>query len=82
MEVDHGYIEIFKGLIKEMVACPDEVKTVITQDERGLLLTIDVNPEDRGKIIGKAGETAKALRIVARVVGANHQARISVLING
>jgi predicted RNA-binding protein Jag len=47
----------------------------------GVLLTLDVNREDMGKIIGKDGGTAKALRIILRVVGMKHNARVNLKIN-
>jgi len=46
-----------------------------------LLMTLDVHPEDMGKVIGRAGNTAKAIRILLRVVGMKNNARINLKIN-
>ena len=47
----------------------------------GVLLTLDVNAEDMGKIIGRSGNTAKAIRTLLRVVGMKHDARVNLKIN-
>ncbi len=78
----HPYLSIFTDILKAMVSFPEEVLVNETQDEKGILLTVDTNPQDKGKIIGKQGETAKALRTIVRVIGAANNARVSVIING
>ena len=52
-----------------------------TVDEMGVLLTLTVHPDDMGKIIGRDGNTAKALRTLLRVVGMKHNARVNLKIN-
>ena len=47
----------------------------------GVLMALDVHPEDMGKVIGRAGNTAKAIRILLRVVGMKNNARINLKIN-
>lgn len=78
--VDHPYLSIFPDLVKNMVEFPDDVYCVNTQDERGILVKIHANRSDLGKIIGKAGDTAKALRSIARVIAMAHNAHISIMI--
>jgi predicted RNA-binding protein Jag len=46
-----------------------------------VLLSLDVHPEDMGKIIGRSGNTAKAIRILLRVVGMKNNARVNLKIN-
>ena len=46
-----------------------------------VLLTLDVHAEDMGKIIGRSGNTAKAIRTLLRVVGMKHDARVNLKIN-
>lgn len=57
--------------------------STITQsiDDMGVLLTLQVAPEDMGPIIGKGGETAKAIRHLLRIAGVKQNARVSVKIN-
>ncbi len=47
----------------------------------GILLTVTVAPEDMGSVIGKAGETAKAIRHLVRIAGVKQSCRVSVKIN-
>lgn len=64
-----------------MVDNPNDVKVDRKVDEMGVLLTLDVNPADMGKIIGRQGNTAKAVRTLLRVVGMKHNARVNLKIN-
>ena len=74
--------EIFlENLIKSLVDNPEDVKIQRTVDEMGVLLTLDLNPEDMGKVIGRKGATAKAIRTLLRVVGMKNQARVNLKIN-
>lgn len=52
-----------------------------TTDEMGVLLTLSVAKEGMGKIIGRDGNTAKAIRTILRVVGKRENARINLKIN-
>lgn len=77
-EKDQDFLEfVVKGLVEH----PDEVKINRTVDEMGVLLTLDLNPEDMGKVIGRSGNTAKAIRTLLRVVGMKHNARVNLKIN-
>jgi len=64
-----------------LVDNPDDVKVTRTVDEMGVLLLLDVHPEDMGKIIGRQGATAKAIRTLLRVVGMKNNARVNLKIN-
>lgn len=75
---DVGYL---KSLVRPLVACPDEVSVERTTDERGVLLTLHVNKEDMGKVIGKEGTTASALRKLTRQFGMKNQSRVSIRIH-
>jgi len=68
-------------MVKSLVANPDDVKVDRTVDERGVLLTLDVNPSDIGYVIGKKGQTITALRTLIRIVGAKNDARVTVKVN-
>lgn len=75
---DQEYLE---NLVKGIVAYPDSVTVSRTVDEMGVLMTIDVDKEDMGKVIGRTGNTATAIRTLMRVVGMKNNARINVKIN-
>lgn len=75
---DQAFLEM---VVKALVDHPDSVKINRTVDEMGVLLTLDVHAEDMGKIIGRSGNTAKAIRTLLRVVGMKHDARVNLKIN-
>lgn len=68
-------------VIKALVDNPDEVKISRTVDEMGVLLTLEVGATDMGKIIGRQGNTAKAIRTLLRVVGMKNNSRVNLKIN-
>jgi predicted RNA-binding protein YlqC (UPF0109 family) len=77
-EKDQEFLEfVVKGLVEH----PDDVKIGRSVDEMGVLLTLDLNPDDMGKVIGRSGNTAKAIRTLLRVVGMKHNARVNLKIN-
>ena len=78
MERDQEFLEF---VIKTLVDNPDSVKVSRTVDEMGVLLMLDVHPDDMGKVIGRAGNTAKAIRSLLRVVGLKNNARVNLKIN-
>lgn len=78
MEGDTQFLEF---VIKALVENPNDVKIVRTVDEMGVLMTLTVNPADMGKIIGRSGNTAKAIRTLLRVVGMKNNARVNLKIN-
>lgn len=77
MQQDQEFVEF---VVKSIVDNSDGVKTERTVDEMGVLITLSVSPADMGKIIGKEGRTAKALRTLLRVLGAKHNARVNLKI--
>ncbi len=78
MERDQAFLEY---VVKALVDSPDQVKINRTVDEMGVLLTLEVGKDDMGKVIGRAGATAKAIRVLLRVVGMKHDARVNLKIN-
>ena len=72
--------EFLDFLIRALVDVPDAVKTDRQVDEMGVLLTLKVDPSDMGKIIGRNGQTAKAIRTLLRVVGIKNNARVNLKI--
>ena len=76
-ERDQQFVEF---IIKSIVNNPDTVQVSRTVDELGVLLTVKVDPADMGLLIGRAGSTAKAVRILARIVGMRNNARVNLKI--
>ena len=75
---DQDFLEF---VVKSLVDNPNDVKVTRIVDEMGVLLTLDVNSADMGKIIGRSGNTAKAVRTLLRVVGMKNNARVNLKIN-
>ena len=78
MDQDQAFLEI---IVKAVVNNPDDVKVTRTVDERGVLLTLDINPSDMGYVIGRQGQTARAIRTLLKIVGAKNNARVNLKIN-
>lgn len=74
---DKDFVEY---LVKKLVNDPDAVEISRTVDEMGVLIILKVAKDDMGRIIGKSGQTAKAIRILLRVVGAKNNARVNLKI--
>ena len=75
---DQEYVEY---VVKSIVDHPDDVKVDRSIDEMGVLITLTVNPEDMGQVIGRQGATAKSVRTLLRVIGAKNNARVNLKIN-
>lgn len=74
------YVSVLESVVKGIVDNPQDVAITEKSDEMGILLSLKVNRLDTGKIIGKEGATAKALRTIIRVVGMKQNARVSLKI--
>ncbi|MBI5733077.1 KH domain-containing protein [Candidatus Jorgensenbacteria bacterium] len=75
--VDHEFLEY---LVKSIVDHPDDVKVDRKVDEMGVLLTLRVNAQDMGQVVGRQGSTAKAIRSLLRIVGIKNNARVNLKI--
>ncbi|OGH73794.1 MAG: hypothetical protein A3C90_02320 [Candidatus Magasanikbacteria bacterium RIFCSPHIGHO2_02_FULL_51_14] len=78
MDEDQKFIEY---VVKAIVNNPNDVKSTRIVDERGVLITLDVNPSDMGYVIGRQGQTAHSLRTLLKIVGAKNNARVNLKIN-
>lgn len=76
-EKDKDFLEY---VVKSLVDNPSDVKVDRKVDEMGVLLILKINPADMGKIIGRNGNTAKAIRTLLRVVGMTNHARVNLKI--
>jgi predicted RNA-binding protein YlqC (UPF0109 family) len=78
MEKDVQFLDF---VVKALVEHPEDVKITRTVDEMGVLMNLDVHKDDMGKIIGREGNTAKAIRTLLRVVGMKNNSRVNLKIN-
>lgn len=73
-------LQFLEFVVKQIVNHPEDVVVERKVDEMGVLLTLRANKEDMGQIIGKSGQTAKALRVLLRVIGSKNNARVNLKI--
>lgn len=74
-------VAFLEYVVKALVDNPNDVKIERTVDEMGVLVKLTVNPADMGKIIGRQGNTAKAVRTLLRVIGMKNNSRVNLKIN-
>ncbi len=72
--------EFLEFLVKSIVDHPEDVTVERRVDEMGVLLSLRVNREDMGQVVGRQGATANAIRSLLRIVGVKHDARVNLKI--
>ena len=77
----HQDKEFLEFIVKSIVGNPDKVAADREVDERGVLLTLNIDPSDMGYVIGRRGQTAQAIRTLLKIVGAKNNARVNLKIN-
>lgn len=75
MEAEVSFLQY---VVENLVANPDDIEIVRTEDELGVLLTMKVHKDDMGIIIGKAGNTINSLRSLLRILGMKLDKRINL----
>jgi len=71
--------ELLTKVVKGFVDHPKDVKVTATESEEGVsILSLSVNPEDMGKVIGKGGKVAKALRLMLRIPAMKQSRRVNL----
>ena len=70
--------ELLEVIAKRLVEHPEQVVVTETNNERALVLELKVAPEDMGKVIGKQGRIAKAIRTVVKSAGIHEDKKIIV----
>jgi uncharacterized protein len=73
--------ELVEGVVSSIVDNTDTVEIVEEETDSGLLFTITVGKDDVGKLIGKEGRVASALRTVVKAAGAKKGQRVLVNVN-
>jgi len=72
--------DFLEALVKAIVNHPEDVKIDRRVDEMGVLLSLRVNQQDMGQVVGRQGSTAKAIRTLLRIVGMKNNARVNLKI--
>lgn len=76
-DLDKEFVEY---VVKALVTDPSAVQVNRSVDDMGVLLELTVDPADMGRVIGKAGATAKSIRTLLRVLGAKNDSRVNLKI--
>ena len=78
--IDQQFVEY---IVKTLVNNPDKVTVDRKIDEKGVLLSLTVDPEDVGRVIGRRGATAQSIRTLLRALGTKNDARYNLkIVNG
>ena len=75
--IDQQFVEY---IVKTLVNNPDKVEVERKIDEKGVLLSLTVDPEDVGRVIGRRGATAQSIRTLLRALGTKNDARYNLKI--
>ena len=70
--------ELVEYIARAIVDNPDEVKITEVPDEDGVILKLEVALEDKGKVIGKQGQTARSIRTLLRIAAVKRNMRASL----
>src|SRR5699024_12601796 len=70
--------ELVEVIAKSLVDLPDKVVVTERETEKGLILELKVDPTDRGKVIGKQGRIAKAIRSVVKAAAAREDKKVII----
>jgi predicted RNA-binding protein YlqC (UPF0109 family) len=73
--------ELVEVIAKALVNYPDEVVVIETEEDGETRLDLSVDPSDMGKVIGKQGRIAKAIRTVLKVAASKENKRVTLDIN-
>lgn len=74
-------VEFLTFILKGLASYPEDVAIEKAVDDKGIILTVSLANEDKGKIIGKAGSNAKSIRTIMHTFGFNIDQRIYIKIN-
>ncbi len=71
-------VELVEAIAKSLVDHPENVRIKTTEDASGLTIELTVDPDDMGKVIGKQGRIAKAIRTVLKAQAVREDKRVSL----
>jgi predicted RNA-binding protein YlqC (UPF0109 family) len=68
--------DLVEYIVKAIVAEPEKVNITEEDSEEGLLIKLEVAPDDKGRVIGRQGRVAQAMRTILRVKAAKDDTRV------
>ena len=72
--------DLIELIAQKLVTHPEDVQATVTVSEEGQVIELRVHPEDMGRVIGKSGKTAKAIRTVLSAASSKSDVRVSLQI--
>jgi predicted RNA-binding protein YlqC (UPF0109 family) len=75
-----AYQEVLENILLTLVNNPQEVKVQRIVDEMGVLLKVKLHPQDMGLVIGRKGETIRAIKTIVKAIGTKNHARVNIKI--
>ena len=70
--------ELLENIAKSLVDSPESVEVSEVEGEQSIILELRVGPDDMGKVIGKQGRIAKAIRTVVKAAASKEKKRVVV----
>lgn len=74
------YADLVKTIVMQLVTKPEDVEVRQDSEDGKIKVSIKVNPEDMGRVIGKAGSTIKSIRVVAKAASIKSKEKIDVIV--
>ncbi len=71
-------VELVEAIARSLVDHPENVTIKTTEDASGLTIELSVDPDDMGKVIGKQGRIAKAIRTVVKAAATKENKKVTV----
>jgi uncharacterized protein len=78
MSTDSNTLDFVRYVLEQVCQHKADIVVEQTEDSIGTLISVSVNEEDMGKLIGKGGQTISALRLLVRAMGARDNAKINL----
>ncbi len=78
MSTDTNTLDFVRYVLEQVCQHKSDIVVQQSEDEIGTLISVSVNEEDMGKLIGKGGKTISALRLLVRAMGARNNAKINL----
>ncbi len=74
------YADLVKTIVTRLVTKPEDVEVKQEVEDGKVKVSIKVNPEDMGRVIGKAGATIKSIRVIAKAAAIKSKDKVDVVV--
>lgn len=74
------YADLVKTIVMQLVTKPEDVEVRQDSEDGKIKVSIKVNPEDMGRVIGKAGSAIRSIRVIAKAASIKSKEKIDVIV--